>query len=71
MKLSEKFKIALIELGIKNYNRLNILLNEKNGANDSLSNLTRKFNDETIKYKELEKICDDIGLEIKFVQKEK
>lgn len=44
-------------------------LNRKNDTNYSVQNLSKKLNNETIKYKELLQIAEIIGYEIKWTTK--
>ncbi|GAA0082984.1 LLM class flavin-dependent oxidoreductase [Clostridium sp. CTA-6] len=44
-------------------------LNKKNNTNYSVQNLSKKLNNETIKYKELLQIAQIIGYEIKWITK--
>ncbi|NFF77346.1 LLM class flavin-dependent oxidoreductase [Clostridium sporogenes] len=44
-------------------------LNKKNDTNYSVQNLSKKLNNETIKYKELLQIAEIIGYEIKWITK--
>ncbi|NCI19865.1 LLM class flavin-dependent oxidoreductase [Clostridium botulinum] len=44
-------------------------LNKKNNTNYSVQNLSKKLNNETIKYKELLQIAEIIGYEIKWITK--
>lgn len=45
-------------------------LNKRNGTDFTSQNLSKKINNETLKYKEVLEIADIIGYEIEWIKKE-
>lgn len=46
-------------------------LNKRNGTSHGVQNLSKKINNETLRYNELEQIADIIGFRIEWIKKEK
>lgn len=68
MTIKDDLKSYIVKKGY-NVSKLNDELNKKNGTNQSVQNLNKKINNETIRYNEVLEIADILGYNIEWKEK--
>jgi len=68
MKIKEEIQVLLVRKGLS-MRKLIQQMNEQGYDIGSIQNLSRKFNEDTIRFSELEKILDYLGYEFDIKQK--
>lgn len=68
MTIKDDLKSYIVKKGY-NVTKLNEELNKKNGTNQSVQNLNKKINNQTIKYSEVLEIAEILNYEIKWEDK--
>ena len=70
MGVKEQIKIALVKRNMT-LTELHQKINKKYGKDDTLQNFSKKINNETMRYNEVEQIANILGFEIKWNDKAK
>lgn len=68
MTIKDDLKSYIVKKGY-NVSKLNEELNKKNGTDQSIQNLNKKINNETIRYNEVLEIAEVLGYEIQWIEK--
>lgn len=68
MTIKDDLKSYIVKKGY-NVSKLNEELNKKNGTDQSVQNLNKKINNETIRYDEVLEIAEVLGYEIVWKEK--
>lgn len=68
MTIKDDLKSYIVKKGF-NVSKLNEELNKKNGTDQSVQNLNKKINNETIRYDEVLEIAEVLGYEIVWKEK--
>lgn len=68
MAIKDDLKGYIVKKGY-NVSKLNEELNKKNGTEQSVQNLNKKINNETIRYNEVLEIAEVLGYRIEWVEK--
>lgn len=68
MTIKDDLKSYIVKKGY-NVSKLNEELNKKNGTEQSVQNLNKKINNETIRYNEVLEIAEVLGYRIEWVEK--
>lgn len=68
MAIKDDLKSYIVKKGY-NVSKLNEELNKKNGTEQSVQNLNKKINNETIRYNEVLEIAEVLGYRIEWVEK--
>ncbi|MDC4241020.1 DUF6471 domain-containing protein [Clostridium tertium] len=68
MAIKDDLKSYIVKKGY-NVSKLNEELNKKNGTEQSVQNLNKKINNETIRYNEVLEIAEVLGYKIEWVEK--
>ena len=68
MTIKDDLKSYIVKKGY-NVSKLNEELNKKNGTDQSVQNLNKKINNETIRYNEVLEIAEILGYEIQWTEK--
>lgn len=68
MTIKDDLKSYIVKKGY-NVSKLNEQLNKKNGTDQSVQNLNKKINNETIRYDEVLEIAEVLGYEIVWKEK--
>lgn len=68
MTIKDDLKSYIVKKGY-NVSKLNEELNKKNGTDQSVQNLNKKINNETIRYNEVLEIAEVLGYELQWIEK--
>jgi hypothetical protein len=68
MTIKDDLKSYIVKKGY-NVSKLNEELNKRNGTDQSVQNLNKKINNETIRYNEVLEIAEILGYEIQWKEK--
>lgn len=68
MAIKDDLKSYIVKKGY-NVSKLNEELNKKNGTEQSVQNLNKKINNQTIRYTEVLEIAEVLGYKIEWVEK--
>lgn len=68
MAIKDDLKSYIVKKGY-NVSKLNEELNKKNGTEQSVQNLNKKINNETIRYNEVLEIAEVLGYKIEWIEK--
>lgn len=68
MTIKDDLKSYIVKKGY-NVSKLNEELNKKNGTDQTVQNLNKKINNETIRYNEVLEIAEVLGYEIEWTEK--